>query len=301
MWLASELMFFSGLFAAFFSLRAATTPWPPHGRHPRRHAGPGGDHPAGAVLVHHAVRGAPGHHGQQVGVPRLAGPDLLPRRSVRGAADLRLPGPPIRHRHRRLRFGLLHPDRLPLPARARRAGRHDHRRGPSVEDPALRAPDRARPSSSSPTTGTSWTWCGSPCSWPSSCSNERPPPLSAPRRLAGRTAGADRPWPSSWARSSSSPPAAARGQNDLVSTNPADILAGQQLFQAHCQSCHGYQGGGGRPVPALVSVGAAAADFYLTTGRMPLNNPGNQAAPPPALLRPASRSASWSPTSTPCR
>jgi cytochrome c oxidase subunit 3 len=30
-WLASELMFFSGLFAAFFSLRAATSPWPPRG------------------------------------------------------------------------------------------------------------------------------------------------------------------------------------------------------------------------------------------------------------------------------
>ena len=30
-WLASELMFFSGLFAAFFSLRAATHPWPPKG------------------------------------------------------------------------------------------------------------------------------------------------------------------------------------------------------------------------------------------------------------------------------
>jgi ubiquinol-cytochrome c reductase cytochrome c subunit len=68
----------------------------------------------------------------------------------------------------------------------------------------------------------------------------------------------------------------ARGQSDLVSTNPADILAGQQLFESHCQSCHGYQGGGAT-APALVSVGAAAADFYLTTGRMPLNNPGNQA------------------------
>jgi len=30
-WLASELMFFSGLFAAYFSLRADTHPWPPHG------------------------------------------------------------------------------------------------------------------------------------------------------------------------------------------------------------------------------------------------------------------------------
>jgi cytochrome c oxidase subunit III len=30
-WLASELMFFSGLFAAFFTLRAATPVWPPKG------------------------------------------------------------------------------------------------------------------------------------------------------------------------------------------------------------------------------------------------------------------------------
>ncbi|MGH9058601.1 MAG: cytochrome c oxidase subunit 3, partial [Acidimicrobiales bacterium] len=30
-WLASELMFFSGLFAAFFTLRASTKVWPPKG------------------------------------------------------------------------------------------------------------------------------------------------------------------------------------------------------------------------------------------------------------------------------
>src|SRR6478672_3010243 len=29
LWLASELMFFSGLFAAYFTLRATDTPWPP--------------------------------------------------------------------------------------------------------------------------------------------------------------------------------------------------------------------------------------------------------------------------------
>jgi ubiquinol-cytochrome c reductase cytochrome c subunit len=70
----------------------------------------------------------------------------------------------------------------------------------------------------------------------------------------------------------------AHGQSNLVSTDPADINAGQQLYQAHCQSCHGYEGQGGQVAgaPPLVSVGAAAADFYLTTGRMPLNNPGNQ-------------------------
>jgi ubiquinol-cytochrome c reductase cytochrome c subunit len=69
----------------------------------------------------------------------------------------------------------------------------------------------------------------------------------------------------------------ARGSDSLVSTNPADIQAGFVLYQAHCQSCHGYQGEGGQTgAPALVSAGAAAADFYLSTGRMPLNDPSQQ-------------------------
>jgi ubiquinol-cytochrome c reductase cytochrome c subunit len=69
----------------------------------------------------------------------------------------------------------------------------------------------------------------------------------------------------------------AHGSDSLVSTNPADIQAGSVLYQAHCQSCHGFQGEGGQTsAPALVSVGAAAADFYLSTGRMPLNDPSQQ-------------------------
>ncbi len=61
------------------------------------------------------------------------------------------------------------------------------------------------------------------------------------------------------------------------STNPADIAAGQQLYTAHCQSCHGINGVGGvNGAPELIDAGAAAADFYLTTGRMPLNNPSDQ-------------------------
>ena len=70
----------------------------------------------------------------------------------------------------------------------------------------------------------------------------------------------------------------AHGQAAQVSTDPADIAAGGTLFAAHCQSCHGFQGQGGVPgAPVLVNVGAAASDFYLTTGRMPLNDPGNEA------------------------
>lgn len=71
----------------------------------------------------------------------------------------------------------------------------------------------------------------------------------------------------------------AHGQQALVSTNPADIAAGEVLYQAHCQSCHGFQGQGGvvRGAPELIDKGAAAADFYLSTGRMPLNAPNNEA------------------------
>lgn len=71
----------------------------------------------------------------------------------------------------------------------------------------------------------------------------------------------------------------AQGQQALVSTAPADIAAGQVLYQAHCQACHGYEGQGGvvKGAPELIDKGAAAADFYLTTGRMPLNSPSEEA------------------------
>ena len=62
-----------------------------------------------------------------------------------------------------------------------------------------------------------------------------------------------------------------------VSTNPADIHAGDTLFIAHCSSCHGNNGVGTQKAPSLINAGAAAADFYLSTGRMPLSQPGDQA------------------------
>jgi ubiquinol-cytochrome c reductase cytochrome c subunit len=69
----------------------------------------------------------------------------------------------------------------------------------------------------------------------------------------------------------------AHGQSNLVSTNPVDIAAGARLYTSHCESCHGPQGEGGQAgAPPLISVGAAAADFYLSTGRMPLNDPANE-------------------------
>ncbi|MBO0692198.1 MAG: cytochrome c [Acidimicrobiaceae bacterium] len=69
----------------------------------------------------------------------------------------------------------------------------------------------------------------------------------------------------------------ASGTQAAVSTAPADIAAGEVLYTEHCQSCHGVNGvGGNNGSPELITVGAAAADFYLTTGRMPLNNPHDQ-------------------------
>jgi ubiquinol-cytochrome c reductase cytochrome c subunit len=60
----------------------------------------------------------------------------------------------------------------------------------------------------------------------------------------------------------------------LVSSAQAagDPQRGRDLFQTGCQSCHGVdaQGIHGRG-PSLHGVGAASADFYLSTGRMPLD------------------------------
>ena len=52
---------------------------------------------------------------------------------------------------------------------------------------------------------------------------------------------------------------------------------GAQLYGANCISCHGSNGHGIHDRgPALRGVGAGAADFYLSTGYMPLASPRTQ-------------------------
>jgi ubiquinol-cytochrome c reductase cytochrome c subunit len=51
---------------------------------------------------------------------------------------------------------------------------------------------------------------------------------------------------------------------------------GASLYLQNCASCHGPQGDGAEAGPSLIGVGAASADFYLRTGRMPLGAPGQQ-------------------------
>ncbi|HEY6961064.1 MAG TPA: c-type cytochrome [Gaiellaceae bacterium] len=66
-----------------------------------------------------------------------------------------------------------------------------------------------------------------------------------------------------------------------------NIGGGASLYAANCSSCHGPAGEGVRNTrrgagdvpgqgPPLRNVGARAADFYLRTGYMPLENPGQQ-------------------------
>jgi ubiquinol-cytochrome c reductase cytochrome c subunit len=51
---------------------------------------------------------------------------------------------------------------------------------------------------------------------------------------------------------------------------------GRRLYVANCSTCHGVDGAGTEDGPSLRGVGAASVDFMLSTGRMPLNQPGQQ-------------------------
>ena len=75
-------------------------------------------------------------------------------------------------------------------------------------------------------------------------------------------------------------PATAEKASDDAST----IAKGRALFEVGCASCHGKNAEGivtakGHNYgPSLVGVGAAAVDFQVGTGRMPMAQPGSQAA-----------------------
>ena len=61
------------------------------------------------------------------------------------------------------------------------------------------------------------------------------------------------------------------------------IAEGRELFVVSCSSCHGNNGegiltkDGTNYGPPLIGVGAAAVDFQVGTGRMPMAQPGSQA------------------------
>ena len=67
---------------------------------------------------------------------------------------------------------------------------------------------------------------------------------------------------------------AGAGSAAARAVSPPDVALGRVLFVRSCSSCHGFRARGVHGVaPSLVGVGALAADFELSTGRMPLPSP----------------------------
>ena len=75
----------------------------------------------------------------------------------------------------------------------------------------------------------------------------------------------------------------APAQANQASSSADQVAKGRQLFLVGCAFCHGQNGEGvktenGNQIgPSLVGVGAAAVDFQVGTGRMPMAQPGAQA------------------------
>jgi len=61
-----------------------------------------------------------------------------------------------------------------------------------------------------------------------------------------------------------------------------DVEEGGKLFESNCATCHGMGASGSKSGPSLVGVGAAAVDFQVGTGRMPMQMNGPQAYKKPA-------------------
>ncbi|CAN5262482.1 cytochrome c [soil metagenome] len=61
---------------------------------------------------------------------------------------------------------------------------------------------------------------------------------------------------------------------------------GQVLYEERCASCHGADAGGTDAGPPIVGLGAAAYDFQLSTGRMPLAQPGARSVRRPPAFDP---------------
>jgi ubiquinol-cytochrome c reductase cytochrome c subunit len=84
------------------------------------------------------------------------------------------------------------------------------------------------------------------------------PPTSAPRSVAAADLG--------------SPIGASKSNAES-----AQLREGRTLYEEGCSSCHGFDGEGiEEQAPSLHGAGEAAADFYLRTGRMPLDQVGDE-------------------------
>ncbi|WP_298227364.1 cytochrome c [Gryllotalpicola sp.] len=78
--------------------------------------------------------------------------------------------------------------------------------------------------------------------------------------------------------------APATASADTTSASQQQITEGQKVFEANCASCHGLNAVGSANGPSLIGVGAAAVDFQVGTGRMPMAASGPQAPQKPVQL-----------------
>jgi ubiquinol-cytochrome c reductase cytochrome c subunit len=80
------------------------------------------------------------------------------------------------------------------------------------------------------------------------------------------------------------------GQVSADTGNSQQVAQGKALFVVGCASCHGLNGEGQQSGeiqgPSLVGVGAAAVEFQVGTGRMPLARPEAQAPVKPNRYTP---------------
>jgi quinol---cytochrome-c reductase cytochrome c subunit len=98
-----------------------------------------------------------------------------------------------------------------------------------------------------------------------------------PRRLRASVAVACGAGALAAAAFGGSAPAQVDGPDVRPPPDAGRLAAGRRLFADTCSSCHGDDARGvpGRG-PSLRGAGAASADFYLRTGRMPLADPHDQ-------------------------
>jgi len=66
-------------------------------------------------------------------------------------------------------------------------------------------------------------------------------------------------------------------------SSSSQITEGKDLFAVSCASCHGEDAQGSKVAPSLVGAGAAAVDFQVGTGRMPLKETNAEAPRKPPI------------------
>jgi ubiquinol-cytochrome c reductase cytochrome c subunit len=101
------------------------------------------------------------------------------------------------------------------------------------------------------------------------------PASPGPAGIGGTLAAGAGANPAAGAALSKLPDAPAPGDpTGSFPTSPALVAEGYNLYESGCSSCHGIAlRGQPGTAPSLIGVGAGPVDFYLSTGRMPLESP----------------------------